>query len=258
MASRRLRVGVIVPSSNTAMEPMIMAMFSTINRQVQSVHVTVHCSRLRVTKIGLDADAQSQFDLPALVEAASLLADAKVDAIGWGGTSAGWLGLHTDDHFCMEIQNRFGIPATTSTLALIDLVHALGNPPLGLVTPYVPQMNSAIRKVFASANVVVVDNDQSLGITDNHEIGATNQQQLDEMVNKLLEAQQDLKAVTTFCTNLTAAQLAVPWERQYEARDVTVLDSISTVVWGLLAKLTVKPGNHMSLEWGRIFNVPPR
>ena len=49
-----------------------------------------------MTEISLSAQALGQFDDSKILAAAELLADAKVDVIGWSGTSSGWLGFDAD------------------------------------------------------------------------------------------------------------------------------------------------------------------
>ena len=71
----RKRLGMITPSSNSVLEPVTSAMLHGV------ADITAHFSRFRVTEIALDAAALSQFDASAMLPAADLLADAKVDAI---------------------------------------------------------------------------------------------------------------------------------------------------------------------------------
>ena len=116
----RKRLGMITPSSNSVLEPVTCAMLHGV------ADVTAHFSRFRVTEIALDAAALNQFDASVMLPAADLLADAKVDAIAWNGTSASWLGIGRDRSLCEAITARTGMPATTSTLACIDAARALG------------------------------------------------------------------------------------------------------------------------------------
>ena len=80
----RKRLGMITPSSNSVLEPVTSAMLHGVP------DITAHFSRFRVTEIALDAAALNQFDASVMLPAADLLADAKVDAIAWNGTSASW------------------------------------------------------------------------------------------------------------------------------------------------------------------------
>lgn len=249
------RLGVLVPSSNTTIEPVINHLLGCIDRD-QRIRITAHFSRFRVTQISLEESATSQFDIDKMLQAASLLADAGVDAIAWGGTSAGWLGIDQDRRLCAAIEERFGIPATTSTLALIELVHLLPGRELGLVTPYIQGMNDAIRKNFASEDIEVVD-DRGLSITDNKSIANVTLERLEEMLIGVLSANPDLTAVVVFCTNLSSAYKVCDWERRFSQRGVVVLDSVSTTIWGLLKKIGLDvPSLRMEGDAGSIFTLP--
>jgi hypothetical protein len=57
--------------------------------------------------------------------AARLLADAEVHSIVWNGTSGAWLGIAQDRAICAAITAATGIPATTTTLALLDALSLL-------------------------------------------------------------------------------------------------------------------------------------
>jgi len=105
----RKRLGIITPSSNSVLEPVTSAMLHGVDR------VSAHFSRFRVTEIALDAAALSPFDASAMIPAADLLADAKIDATAWNGTSANWLGISRDRSLCEAITARTGVPTTTST-----------------------------------------------------------------------------------------------------------------------------------------------
>jgi maleate isomerase len=115
---KHIRLGILTPSSNTALEPLTYALITALNSHLPSTHITAHFSRIPVTQISLSADGLAQFDLPPILAAAQLLAHAEVDIIGWCGTSAGWLGFSHDVTLCREVEKATGIKATTSILAL--------------------------------------------------------------------------------------------------------------------------------------------
>src|SRR4051794_21051667 len=143
MSILRKRLGMITPSSNSVLEPVTATMLQGVRG------VTAHFSRFRVTEIALDAAALSQFDPSVMLPAADLLADAKVDAIAWNGTSASWLGIGRDRSLCDAILARTGSPATTSTLACIEAVRALRARRVGLVSPYTDDVQRRIADVWA-------------------------------------------------------------------------------------------------------------
>jgi maleate isomerase len=132
-----LRIGMLTPSSNTVLEPVTMRIVAGLP------DVSVHFSRFRVTEIALDSAALGQFDEKPMLMAAELLADAKVNAISWNGTSAGWLGLDSDRRPCERITAATGIAASTSVLALFDILTKRNENRIGLITPYTEDVQSA-------------------------------------------------------------------------------------------------------------------
>lgn len=243
---RKVRLGVIVPSSNTALEPLTQAMVASI--QEPDLEISVHFSRFRVTKISLTADADAQFKLDVMLEAARLLADAKVDVIGWSGTSAGWLGFEKDEQLCQAIKEDTGIPATSSTLGLNRVLEKLGAKQLGLITPYTAEINDAIRSNYARIEIEIpISQEKHIGILDNVKIAEVDENALDRMVDSVVQG--GASVLTTFCTNLSAAQRVDHWEEKY---DITVLDSVSTVVWDMLRMTIRKPG--LVKGWGRMLS----
>ncbi|KAE9133853.1 hypothetical protein PF010_g2654 [Phytophthora fragariae] len=117
----------LTPSSNTILEPATYRMLTDMPE------VSVHFSRFVVREISLTDHANQQFRDEPMLEAAGLLADAGVDLIVWNGTSASWLGLEKDRRFCGAVKEKFGIPAATSALALMDAYEALQVKRVGLV-----------------------------------------------------------------------------------------------------------------------------
>jgi maleate isomerase len=78
---RPRRIEMIVPSSNTCLEPQ------TYRILVGREDVTVHFTRVEVTRIALGPGSDVQFDHSTMVEAARLLRTADVDVIAWNGTA---------------------------------------------------------------------------------------------------------------------------------------------------------------------------
>src|SRR5918995_5759444 len=129
----RVLLGMLTPSSNTMLEPVTSAVVAGMPE------VSAHFSRFKVTEISLSDRALRQFDPRAILDAARLLADARVQVIAWSGTSAAWLGFDSDERLCRSITEATGIPATTSMLALNEILARHGVQRLGLVTPYLDQ-----------------------------------------------------------------------------------------------------------------------
>lgn len=237
---RPIRLGVLTPSSNTALEPLTSALAASIPG------CSAHFSRFRVTEISLSEQALGQFDDGKILAAADLLADARVDVIGWSGTAAGWLGFERDRALCARITERTGIPATTAVLALNELLVRHGITRLGLVTPYTQDVQRRIIANYAALGVEVVA-ERHLGISVNHDFALVEPATLYGLMQEVAQARP--QAITTFCTNLRAAHLA---QRIEDELGLPLFDTVSTTVWGQLR--AVGAGAADVQGWGRWFS----
>jgi len=237
--SSPVRLGVLTPSSNTALEPLTSAIVAGLPG------VSAHFARFKVTEISLSPDALGQFDDSKILAAAELLADAKVDVIGWSGTAAGWMGFERDQRLVERIHAHTGIKATTAVLALNELLALKGIRRLGLVTPYTADVQQRIVANYAALGVEVVA-ERHLGICVNHDFALVPEAQLDHMMREV--AQPQPQAITTFCTNLHAARLAEAIEAD---TGIPLLDTVSTTVWGMLRAAGVAPSQVAG--WGQLY-----
>jgi maleate isomerase len=243
MSIARKRLGMITPSSNSVLEPVTSAMLHGV------AGITAHFSRFRVTEIALDAAALSQFDASVMLPAADLLADAKVDAIAWNGTSASWLGIGRDRSLCEAIKARTGVRATTSTLACIDAARALGAKRIGLVSPYTDDVQRRIGVVWAEEGIAP-HAERHLGLRDNFSFGEVEPATIAGMVRAV--AAEGADAVVILCTNLAGAALAASLEREL---NIAVLDSVAVTLWRTLG---LAGGDIRAFaDWGRIFQTVP-
>lgn len=234
-----LRLGVLTPSSNTALEPLTSALAAALPG------CSAHFSRFKVTEIALSAQALGQFDDSKILAAAELLADAKVDVIGWSGTSSGWLGFDADRRLVERIRERTGIAATTAVLALNELLALRGVKRLALVTPYTADVQQRIVANYAAIGIEVVA-ERHLGIRVNHDFAQVEPERLLALTREVATARPE--AITTFCTNLHAAPLAEAVEAEL---DIPLLDTVSTTVWGALRACGADPTQLRG--WGRLF-----
>src|SRR5215216_981149 len=155
------RIGMITPSSNTMVEPLTSAMTAHLLDDL-----SVHYARIPVTRISLDRGSLDQFERDAMLGAARLLADARVDVICWNGTSGAWKGIAADQAICDAITAETGIPATTGTLAQLEAFRSQGVRRYALAVPYLEDVRDAIVKVYDEAGFACV-NSAYLGISTN-------------------------------------------------------------------------------------------
>ena len=238
---KRKLIGVLTPSSNTALEPLTSAMVNSLSG------VSAHFSRFTVTEISMRDQSLNQFDDSKILEAARLLADAHVDVICWSGTSASWLGFEKDRALCARITEATGIPATTSVLALNELLALQGARTLGLVSPYVEDVQQRIVANYARSGITCVA-EQHLDLSVNFSFSEVEPDTLRRMLREVARARPD--AMTIMCTNLHGAQLVQEMEREL---DIPIYDSVATVVWKALKTVGVDPRE--LTRWGRLFQA---
>jgi maleate isomerase len=234
------RLGMLTPSSNTALEPICHAMLAGCPE------VSVHFARFRVTEISLSAAANGQFSRDGMLHAAELLGDARVNAICWNGTSASWLGFDRDRDLCGAIRHATGIEASSSVLAMVEMLRAAGLTRLGLVTPYIERVQQQIGETLTREGFEIVA-ERHLGLSENFAFAEVRRVQIEDMIRATAKACP--QAIVIMCTNLRAAPLVAELEREL---DIPILDSVATAIWGGMRIAGV--GYDCVRGWGRIFS----
>ena len=237
--SQRVLLGMLTPSSNTILEPVCAAMLAGLPG------VSAHFSRFRVTEISLDEAALGQFRMQPMIDTASLLADAHVDAICWNGTSASWLGLDQDRALCRAIFDATGIATTSSVLALEQIFRNTGVRRFGLVSPYLSSVQERIIQTLRNEGFECTA-ERHLEIRDNSAFADVTGDMLKDMVRAVAQTRPD--AISILCTNLNGAPLVEALEAE---TGVPVYDSVATAIWGALRAAKTDP--HMVKGWGRLF-----
>jgi maleate isomerase len=225
------RLGMLVPSSNTVVEPATMRHMAGIEG------VSVHVSRLGVVMISADQGSLQQFDVDRVVAAAQLLADAKVDLILWNGTAASWLGFARDREMVEAITAATGIPATTAVMALNARLRALGARRIGLVTPYVEALEARIVANYTAAGYEVAAASRA-DLTENTRYAAIPPETIADMARAVAGTPVD--AILILCTNLAGAAIAGPLSAEL---GIPVLDSVVVALEHSLALLGTDPSD---------------
>lgn len=243
-AAAVVRLGMITPSSNTVLEPLTQAILAPLFPEI-----SVHFQRFRVTSIGPSETSFGQFDQANLLAAAALLADAKVQVVAWSGTSGSWLGIAHDRRLVDAIGAACGASATTSVLALEEALHRLEVRRLGLVTPYMAEIQRRIITGYGARGIAVVA-EEHLEESGNFGFATHGEATIARLVRAVAARRPD--AIAVLCTNLRGARIAPALEAEL---GIPVLDSVSVTVWKSLALAGVASGRIRG--WGRLFDLPP-
>jgi maleate isomerase len=235
----RVLLGMLTPSSNTVLEPLTAAMLAGVPG------VSAHFSRFRVTEISLGPGSQRQFVHDAMTQAARLLADARVRAIVWNGTSASWLGFERDEALCREIAQATGIGASTSVLALNEIFTLTGVRRFGLVTPYLDEVQERIVANYGQAGFACVG-EEHYRERDNFSFAGFSEERIARSIRAVAAARPE--AIAVLCTNLRGAGVVPALEREL---GIPVYDSVATAVWKALRLAGADPARVVG--WGRLF-----
>ena len=235
------RLGMLTPSSNTVLEPVTSAMLS------QLPDVTAHFSRFKVTEIALSEQALRQFDDSEILRAAELLAHAKVDVIAWNGTSASWLGFDRDERLCERITAATGIAACTTVLAYREIFRRTGAGRIGLVTPYLDDVQRKIMSNWGAAGFRCTA-ERHLSRQDNFSFAEVSEAAVADLVREVVREGCD--AVAIVCTNMRGAGAVEALEREL---GTPIYDSIAVTLWKSLVVAGVDPTRVQG--WGSLFRA---
>lgn len=194
-ASRRL--GLMIPSSNTMMESDFI--------HNAPPGTAVHTARMYMedTTPAGENRMLDEFALPAARD----LGTARPDVVVFGCTSAGALrGNDYDTALCQQISDVAGAPAVSTIASVRTAIEAAGGSRIGVITPYVDELNEKIKASIEADGPEVV-RIEGLGITENFTIAEVSH---DEIVSFAVRALGDLAdsgaidLVFASCTNFGA------------------------------------------------------
>ena len=148
MYGDKVRIGLIIPSSNVAIEP-------EFNTMVPSGY-SVHSTRLFYQYDARDTEGNLKEMARGTEEAARLLATAGVNIITYGCTTgslvggAGW-----DEGIIQQIRDATGISATTTATAVIRVFQELELEKVAVASPYSKAQNQMEQDFFEVHGITV-------------------------------------------------------------------------------------------------------
>lgn len=183
---RPLRIGQIVPSSNTTMETEIPTMLRA-REAIRPERFTFHSSRMRMRKVTKEElDAMNHEGARCVAE----LSDAQVDVLSTAclvAIMSMGLGYHRGyEHELTDVarSNASRAPVMTSAGALIEGLQTLGAKRISLMAPYMRPLTELVVKYIENEGIEVIDS-LTFEIPDNLEVGLRDPLQLIEDVKRL-------------------------------------------------------------------------
>jgi maleate isomerase len=197
-----IRIGQIVPSSNTTMETEIPAMLAARALSAPE-RFSFHASRMRMKHVTPDElaamDAQS-------LRCAAELADARVDIIGYAclvaimAMGAGYHRISEAQLARVAAENAHDVPVVTSAGALIDGLTRLGAKKVAIITPYMKPLTQRVIDYIEAEGFEVVDS-ISLEVQDNLAVGRLDPSGLPDHARRLAIGDADV-VVLSACVQM--------------------------------------------------------
>lgn len=237
------RLGIIIPSSNTNLEPDCAILLPS--------GVTAHFTRLG----GYDVEAiPGSAAMRALAMASvdgplDLLTAARVNVIGYGCASAtlscGWT---FDRRLCADMEAKAEIPAVTVAGAMVEALSALNASRIGFTSPYVGELNRKATAFFVEAGIQVVNRADVGTALSSVEQGRLTPRDAFEL--GCAADHPDADAIVIGCTDFRAVEAIGVLERELGKPVVT---SNQALVFGCLARIGIDTSSVES--GGRLFKT---
>ncbi len=190
------RLGLIIPSSNSVME---VDFYRNLPPEC-----TLHTARMHLQETTVAGESRMLDEF--LPQAVRDLASVHPDAVVFGCTSAGALrGNEYDGQLCAHIGRQAGAPVVSVIAAARQALRATGGKRIGVITPYVDELNARIRASL-QADGFEVPVLAGLGISENFRIAAEEPEAIARFAREQL-CRAVVDAVFISCTNFRSLQV---------------------------------------------------
>jgi maleate isomerase len=224
--TKPLRIGLIVPSSNTVMEP-------DFHRHLGQAAI-VSTARIFLESVTREAETRMlEDDLP---KAAKLIRTTAPDVVVFGCTSAGALGTLVHDSAIGEtIEKLAGAPAITVLHAVLSQLRVIGPRKLAVFTPYISDLTEGVASSLTEAGFPPLKA-AGMGIQFNLEIGRVTPAEIVDFVESQIGGSAP-DCIFLSCTNWRAIEAIEPLHRKL---GIPVISSNQSAI-DLVRHATAKP-----------------
>jgi maleate isomerase len=241
MYGTRGRIGLITLATDTSVLPEIA--------RAMPDGVAVYPAPIVLPRGEVNAAALAEMlEGDQLERAASLLAWAEVQVILFACTTGSLVhGVGWDRELARRIEGASGIPATTTTTAVLGALRAVEATTLAVATPYIDELN-AIERRFLEASGFRVSAIAGLGCATDFEIGRLGPDDARALAARVDSPEAD--ALFISCTNFHCLPAVAEIER---ASGKPVVTSNLAGAWATLRRIGVDdaiPG------YGRLLTLP--
>ena len=193
MPSAYFRVGLIVPSSNTVMEP-------DLHRAMGS-NAAISTTRIFLEQVTREAELEMlEEDLPRSLR---LIQTTSPHVVVFGCTSAGSLGgLEHDAGIGRTIERETGAKAVTVLSSVVSQLRTHGSKKVAVFTPYREELTRSVAESVVEGGCSVVHS-AGMGYLENRDIGKVTPAEIVDFVESQMDSLQ-ADCVFLSCTNWQA------------------------------------------------------
>lgn len=236
------RIGLLAPPPNVVMEVEFP----------RNLPPDVSLHTMRVPRSTSEVTRESLYEMTTHVEAATrCLAMTRPQLIAFGCTSASFLnGLGWDRDIAKRIEEVSGVPAITTTTAIVEALRAVEVHKVLLVTPYIDEINRTEIAFLEGSGFEVVDL-ITFDLRLSEEIAAIPSSQVQEAIMASPAKLRRAEAVFISCTNLRTMDRIDAIEGMI---DRPVITSNQATLWDIYRKAGLP---HTRESGGRLLrNLP--
>lgn len=218
MYGNRARIGLLVPSVNTVVEP-------EFNSALPDGY-SVHAARMRNSEANVE-DARAM--LAHAERAADELGSAHVKVIAFACTASSFVdGPDGEIELRRLIEGASGAIAITTSAAVRDALQYVGARQISMVTPYLAELNDLELRFLRAAGITVLS-EAGMGVEEAFAIAAVAPEQTVQVALKTLDPRAE--ALFLSCTNLRTFEIIEDLERR---AGIPVISSNTATLWASL------------------------
>jgi maleate isomerase len=219
----RARIGVIVPSVNTVVEPWFSA--------VAPAGVTIHAARMFLDN-QLTPESLVRMDHEEGLRAVKQIMSCRPASVAYCCTASSIVqGLEYDGRLNHELNQAAGVPSFTATSGIIEALRAVGAKRIAVCSPYTTAIDDAEHEFFTAAGFEI-SGSAHLGIADAFHLADPTPEDITQLALKAWHAghaKADATLIT--CLNLNS-QMVIEALEQYTGKPV--ITSTQATLWKAL------------------------
>ncbi len=231
----RLKIGVVVPSTNTTLEPDCHALCPS--------GVTAHTARIPIQNKKISGDAAYDEHVKAMREGIGA-AVSQVVTSGPGHLIMGvaleafWGGVAGSEELQKDLESQAGAPVSMGSNAMHNALQALGAKRVSILTPHMPAGDKQVRHWFEEAGYEIV-HFIGLQCASPRAIAEVSASDIRETLTQLDRPSVD--AIVQVGTNLQFRHFATAAEKM-SGRPVLALNSV--MMWDALRRQGIADSPH--------------